>query len=174
MLSVIKGDNMGKTIVLNLSHINIWGDVLDVGESFGVIYNIAKDIDDEVSVDYIEEENSEVLKERSYDNCTIFFALSNIWGDSQRERLLQKISRSIKTGGSIYIWDINKEMGEISNNKVMTVLPSGKIKEFEFKNLNPISKSNIDDTKKLLSDTYCIKEEKLWEDIFFIKGEKIK
>ena len=109
MLSVIKGDNMGKTIVLNLSHINIRGDVLDVGESFGVIYNIAKDIDDEVSVDYIEEENSEVLKERSYDNCTIFFALSNIWGDSQRERLLQKISRSIKTGGSIYIWDINKE-----------------------------------------------------------------
>ena len=174
MLSVIKGDNMGKTIVLNLSHINIRGDVLDVGESFGVIYNIAKDIDDEVSVDYIEEENSEVLKERSYDNCTIFFALSNIWGDSQRERLLQKISRSIKTGGSIYIWDINKEMGEISNNKVMTVLPSGKIKEFEFKNLNPISKSNIDDTKKLLSDTYSIKEEKLWEDIFFIKGEKIK
>ena len=49
-----------------------------------------------------------------------------------------------------------------------------KIKEFEFKNLNPISKSNIDDTKKLLSDTYSIKEEKLWEDIFFIKGEKIK
>ena len=37
---------MGKTIVLNLSHINIRGDVLDVGESFGVIYNIAKDIDD--------------------------------------------------------------------------------------------------------------------------------
>ena len=29
MLSVIKGDNMGKTIVLNLSHINIRGDVLD-------------------------------------------------------------------------------------------------------------------------------------------------
>ena len=63
---------MGKTIVLNLNHINIKGDVLDVGESFGVIYNIAKDIDDEVSVDYIEEENSELLKERSYDNCTIF------------------------------------------------------------------------------------------------------
>ena len=42
MLSVIKGDNMGKTIVLNLSHINIRGDVLDVGERFGVIYNIAR------------------------------------------------------------------------------------------------------------------------------------
>ena len=56
----------------------------------------------------------------------------------------------------------------------MSVLPSGKTKEFEFKNLNPISKSNIDDTKRFLSDIYTIKEEKVWEDIFFIKGEKIK
>ena len=37
-----------------------------------------------------------------------------------------------------------------------------------------VYESNVDDTKKLLSDTYSIKEEKLWEDIFFIKGEKIK
>ena len=56
----------------------------------------------------------------------------------------------------------------------MAVLPSGKIKEFEFKNLNPLSKSNIDDTKRMLSDIYDIKEEKVWEDIFFVRGEKIK
>ena len=80
----------------------------------------------------------------------------------------------LKVGGEIYIWDINKEMGEVSNNKVMAVLPSGKIKEFEFKNLNPISTSNIDNTKKMLENMYSIKEEKLWEDIFFIRGEKIK
>lgn len=172
MLNVIKGDNMGKTIVLNLSHINIRGDVLDVGESFGVIYNIAKDIDDEVSVDYIEEENSEVLKERSYDNCTIFFALSNIWGDSQRERLLQKISRSIKTGGSIYIWDINKEIGKLFNNKIRVILPSEKIKEFQFKNLNPMSSSSIEDTRKILTEQFCIQEEKVWEDIYYIKARK--
>ena len=172
MLSVIKGDNMGKTIVLNLSHINIWGDVLDVGESFGVIYNIAKDIDDEVSVDYIEEENSEVLKERSYDNCTIFFALSNIWGDSQRERLLQKISRSINTGGSIYIWDINKEIGKLFNNKIRVILPSEKIKEFQFKNLNPMTSSGIEETRKILTEQFCIQEEKVWEDIYYIKARK--
>ena len=164
MLSVIKGDNMGKTIVLNLSHINIRGDVLDVGESFGVIYNIAKDIDDEVSVDYIEEENSEVLKERSYDNCTIFFALSNIWGDSQRERLLQKISRSIKTGGSIYIWDINKEIGKLFNNKIRVILPSEKI--------NPMTSSGIEETRKILTEQFCIQEEKVWEDIYYIKARK--
>ena len=85
-----------------------------------------------------------------------------------------EVSKLIKVGGEIYIWDINKEMGEVSNNKVMAVLPSGKIKEFEFKNLNPISTSNIDNTKKMLENMYSIKEEKLWEDIFFIRGEKIK
>ena len=56
----------------------------------------------------------------------------------------------------------------------MSVLPSGKIKEFEFKNLNPLSKSNIDDTKKMLENIYSISEEKVWEDIFFIRGKKIK
>ena len=163
---------MGKTIVLNLNHINIKGDVLDVGESFGVIYNIAKDIDDEVSVDYIEEENSELLKERSYDNCTIFFALSNIWGDYQREKLLQKISKSIKSGGSIYIWDINKEVGKLFNNKIRVILPSEKIKEFQFKNLNPMISSSIEETRKMLLGQFGIVEENVCEDIYYIKARK--
>ena len=124
------------------------------------------------SVDYIEEENSEVLKERSYDNCTIFFALSNIWGDSQRERLLQKISRSIKTGGSIYIWDINKEIGKLFYNKIRVILPSEKIKEFQFKNLNPMTSSGIEETRKILTEQFCIQEEKVWEDIYYIKARK--
>ncbi|MCQ2969079.1 MAG: hypothetical protein MJ191_02960 [Clostridium sp.] len=163
---------MGKTIILNLSHINIRGDVLDIGESFGVIYNIAKDIDDEVSVDYIEEENSEILKERSYDNCTIFFALSNIWGDYKRESLIENISKSIKTGGSIYIWDINKERGKLFNNKIRVILPSEKIKEFQFKNLNPMSSSIIEETKKILLKQFNIEEEKVWQDIYYIKARK--
>lgn len=165
---------MGKTIILNLSGVKLSGDVLDVGESYGVIYNISKDAIDEVSIDLLEGDIDEKKIIQKYDTCTIFFYLSNLWMESSRADLIKEVNKLIKVGGEIYIWDINKEMGEISNNKVMTVLPSGKIKEFEFKNLNPISKSNIDDTKKLLSDTYSIKEEKLWEDIFFIKGEKIK
>ena len=45
---------MGKTIILNLSDIKLTGDVLDVGESYGVIYNISKDAIDEVSLDLLE------------------------------------------------------------------------------------------------------------------------
>ncbi len=165
---------MGKTIILNLSGVKLLGDVLDVGESYGVIYNISKDTIDEVCVDLLEGSIDEKSIQGEYDVCTIFFYLSNLWRESARVQLINEVSKLIKVGGEIYIWDINKEMGEVSNNKVMAVLPSGKIKEFEFKNLNPISTSNIDNTKKVLENMYSIKEEKLWEDIFFIRGEKIK
>ncbi|MBX9184077.1 hypothetical protein [Clostridium sp. K04] len=165
---------MGKTIILNLSGVKLLGDVLDVGESYGVIYNISKDTIDEVCVDLLEGSIDEKSIQGEYDVCTIFFYLSNLWRESARVQLINEVSKLIKVGGEIYIWDINKEMGEVSNNKVMAVLPSGKIKEFEFKNLNPISTSNIDNAKKMLENMYSIKEEKLWEDIFFIRGEKIK
>ena len=165
---------MGKTIILNLSGVKLLGDVLDVGESYGVIYNISKDTIDEVCVDLLEGSIDEKGIQGEYDVCTIFFYLSNLWRESARVQLINEVSKLIKVGGEIYIWDINKEMGEVSNNKVMAVLPSGKIKEFEFKNLNPISTSNIDNTKKMLENMYSIKEDKLWEDIFFIRGEKIK
>ena len=160
---------MGKTIILNLSDIKLTGDVLDVGESYGVIYNISKDAIDEVSVDLLEGAIDEKTTHGGYDTCTVFFYLSSIWRESSKFNLIREASKLVKVGG-----EINKEIGEVSNNKVMAVLPSGKTKEFEFKNLNPISKSNIDDTKKMLGDIYDIKEEKVWEDIFFVKGKKIK
>ena len=165
---------MGKTIILNLSGVKLTGDVLDVGESYGVIYNLSKDTIDEVSVDMLEGTIDEKNTYGEYDTCTVFFYLSSIWRDSNKFNLIKEASKLVKVGGEIYIWDINKEIGEVSNNKVMAVLPSGKTKEFEFKNLNPLSKSNIDDTKKMISNIYDIKEEKVWEDIFFIRAEKIK
>ena len=45
---------MGKTILLNLSNINLKGDILDIGESYGVIYSLSKEILDELSIDVIE------------------------------------------------------------------------------------------------------------------------
>lgn len=165
---------MGKTIILNLSDIKLKGDVLDVGESYGVIYNISKDAIEEVSVDLLEGDIDEKSINGEYDTCTVFFYLSSLWRDSARYNLLKEVSKLVKVGGEIYIWDINKEVGEVFNNKVMAVLPSGKTKEFEFKNLNPILKSSIEYTKKMLDDMYSIKEERVWEDIFFVKAEKIK
>ena len=78
----------------------------------------------------------------------------------------------IKVGGEIYIWDINKEIGKLFNNKIRVILPSEKIKEFQFKNLNPMSSSSIEETRKILSGQFDIEEEKVWEDIYYIKARK--
>jgi len=164
---------MGKTIILNLSDVNLKGNILDVGESFGVIYNISKDIMNEISIDYVNGDDSHMLKEDDYDTCTMFFCLSNIWNFSSRLKLIQEVSKYIKSGGELFIWDINKEISDIINNKIIAVLPSGKYKEFEFKNMNPIIKSNIEENEKLLEKYYIIEETKLWEDIHFIRGKKI-
>ena len=163
---------MGKTIILNLSNTNLEGDILDVGESYGVIYNLSKETFDELAIDYVEENNKDMLLE-GYDTCTVFFYLSNIWREVERGKIIEDVARFIKKGGKIYIWDINKEIGKIFSNRIRTVLPSEKIKEFEFKNLNIMSKSNLEDTKRILESNFKITEEKIWEDIYFVKGEKL-
>lgn len=165
---------MGKTIILNLSDVKLNGDVLDVGESFGVIYNLSKDIQDEISVDYIGSEYKHLLEIDEYDTCTLFFYLSNIWRQSDREKLFDEISKYVKEDGEMLIWDVNKEAFKVVNNKIRVLLPSGKVKEFEFKNLNPIAVSNIDDTKKSIEKNFEIEETKLWEHIYFIKARKRK
>ncbi|MDV4150943.1 hypothetical protein R0131_08850 [Clostridium sp. AL.422] len=164
---------MGKTIILNLSDVNLKGNILDVGESFGVIYNISKDIMNEISVDYVNGDNNYTLKENDYDTCTMFFCLSNMWNFSSRSKLIEEVSKYIKSGGELFIWDINKDVRDMINNKIVAILPSGKYKEFDFKNLNPIIKSNIEENEKLLEKYYKIEETKLWEDIHFIKAKKI-
>ena len=103
----------------------------------------------------------------------MFFCLSRIWNTSSRLKLIEEVSKYIKTGGELFIWDINKEVRDMINNKIVAVLPSGKFKEFEFRNLNPIIKSNMEESEKLLEKYYKKEETKLWEDIHFIRGRKI-
>ena len=70
---------MGKTIILNLSDVILEGDILDVGESYGVIYNLSKEVFDELAIDYVEDNNKDILLSEGYDKCTIFFSISDIW-----------------------------------------------------------------------------------------------
>ncbi|MGL5380419.1 hypothetical protein [Clostridium sp.] len=164
---------MGKTIILNLSDVKLNGDVLDIGESFGVIYNLSKEVVEELSVDYVGTETRYLLKEEEYDTCTIFFHLSKIWNTNGREALIDEVTKYLKVGGEICIWDINKDVGSVISNKIRALLPSGNIREFEFKNLNPISKCDIEENKIILEKSYKIEETKLWEDIHFIKARKV-
>lgn len=166
---------MRKTLVIDLEDVILQGDILDVGEkNLGIIYNISKEVQDELSLDYVYSETKIELKDRKYDACTFFFDLNKIWTSLEKERLIKEISSYLKESGEIFIWDINKERGKVFNNKIKVILPNEKIKEFTFRNLNVLLSSNIDEIKKILEKYFEIEETKAWEDVFFIKGKKRK
>ncbi|MBE6071122.1 MAG: hypothetical protein E7208_04085 [Clostridium butyricum] len=165
---------MGKTLIINLKDVSLEGDILDVGENnLGIIYNISKEVKDEVSIDYVNEDTKDELNNRTYDACTFFFDLNKMWTSIEKERLIRNVSKYLKESGKILIWDINKQRGKVFNNKIKVILPKEKIKEFNFKNLNILSSNNIDEIKKILEKYFEIEETKAYEDVFFIKGRKL-
>lgn len=165
---------MGKTLVIDLEDVAIHGDIIDVGENnLGIIYNISKEAENELSLDYVNNDTKTDLQNRKYDAGTFFFELNKLWTAMEKERLIKEISSYIKDFGQIFIWDINKERGKVFNNKIKVILPKGKIKEFTFRNLNILLSSNIDEIKKIIEKYFKIDETKAWEDVFFIKGTKV-
>ena len=131
---------MGKTIFINMNDVRIEGDILDLSsENSGVIYNISKDIEEELCVDYVTSDERKVLTERKYDACTFVFNLNNILG-LRRSTVIKEVINYLKDDGEIYIWDVNKDRGKIINYNMNIALPGGEIKKFNLKNYNPISK----------------------------------
>ena len=164
---------MKKTLVINMKDIVIEGDILDVTrDTKGIIYSISKEIDDEISVDYVDVENKIELKGRKYEAGTFFFNLNKLWSNRDKESLIKEVSEYLNEDGRFYIWDINKERGHLIDNKVKVILPNNKVKEIEFKNFNPLSTCSYDEVKKILEKYGEIEETKIWEDIFFIKAKK--
>ena len=164
---------MGKTLVVNMDYLQIEGDILDISEeNGGVIYSISKDIQDEISVDYVDESNKKILIGREYDACTFLFNLNKLWSNRKRETLVKEITNYIKKDGKIFLWDINKEMGSKILNKIEIILPNGKVKGGLIKNNNPISSCSFEETIKIIQKYYIIEETKVWKEMFFIKGRK--
>ena len=164
---------MNKVLILNMEHLKLEGDILDVtSENASVIYSLSKEVEEELSVDYVEEESE--LEKKKYDVCTFFFNLNNVNVGLKKESLIKKVTESLKDNGSIYLWDMNKTRGEVVDYKIKVILPNNKIKEGVIKNLNPLISCNFEEIKKILSKYYIIKEEKQWEDVFFLNGVKKK
>lgn len=165
---------MRKTLVLNFEDIKIEGNILDVAcESLGIINSISEEAKSEIAVDYVEKEEESMLQNSKYDACTFFFNLNSLWNVNKREKLINEISNYLEKDGSIYIWDINKNIGELVDSKLKVLLPKGDIREYRIKNNNLFSSSSFEETKKILEKTFKIEETKVWEDIYFIKGIKI-
>lgn len=165
---------MKKTLIVNLNYVDLSGDILDLSsDESGVIYNMSKDVLDELSVDYVDNANKNILNGRQYDACTYFFNLSRIFTKRGKNKIIRDVSKYIKKGGKIYLWDNNKKLGEKIDKNIDIILPNGKIKESVLKNNNILLKCNYEEIIKILEKFYKIDETKVWEDMFFIKGTKI-
>lgn len=165
---------MRKTLVLNFEDIKIEGNVLDVAcESLGIINSISEEAQSEIALDYVGKEDNSMLQNSKYDACTFFFNLNSLWNINKREKLINEISNYLEKNGKIYVWDINKNIGELVDSKLKVLLPKGDMREYRIKNNNLFSSSSFEETKKILEKTFKIEETKVWEDIYFIKGIKI-
>lgn len=165
---------MRKTLVLNFEDIKIEGNVLDVAcESLGIINSISEEAQSEIALDYVGKEDNSMLQNSKYDACTFFFNLNSLWNINKREKLINEIANYLEKNGKIYVWDINKNIGELVDSKLRVLLPKGDMREYRIKNNNLFSSSSFEETKKILEKTFKIEETKVWEDIYFIKGIKI-
>ena len=96
---------MGKTLVIDLEDIVLQGDILDVGEkNLGIIYNISKEAQDELSLDYVCNDTKVELKSREYDACTFFFDLNKIWTSLEKEKIIKEVSSYLKENGDRIIY----------------------------------------------------------------------
>lgn len=164
---------MDKTMIINFDYFKPKGDVLDVtAEKCGIIYSMAKGVQDELCIDYVDEDNKEILQKRRYDACTFFFNINNIWNNRKRESIIKEVANYLKDKGTINIWDVHKERGKIIDTKIKLFMPSKEFKETSIKNLNPLSECNFEQIKKITSKYYIIEEYKVWNEMFYIKGKK--
>lgn len=164
---------MNKKIVINMNDIEIKGDILDVSrKNSGIIYKLSKDIQEEISVDYVNEETKNILKPKTYDACTFFFNLSSLLTNRKKECLIKDVINYLKDNGEIYIWDINKESNGFLDYNIEVALPDGELKKVVFNKYNPFISCKFEEVKKILQKYSIIEETKLWEDIFYIKAIK--
>ncbi|MGV3025929.1 hypothetical protein ACED96_09440 [Clostridium thermobutyricum] len=160
---------MKKTILLNLSNLKIEGDVIDYSlEDFSLIQNENNSAIDEIA---ITTEASKFINQ--YDSGILFFNLNNIWTKSKREEIIDDITDYIKKDGYIYIWDLNKSFGEIVDVELKVLCPDDNFKKVSVKNNNIFACLNIEEIEKILEKNCKIEETKVWEDMFFIKAQKI-
>lgn len=163
---------MEKNLTIDMRNVRFKGNTLDVGnDNYGIIYNILKNIEDEISVDYyIEDLENEYTNK--YDNGVLFFSLSQLSNKAERDKVLKTIWKNLRFGGSLYIWDREKKQKEIVNDKIKVLMDKGKEKEFIFSNMSPFTEFTIYSTQKILEKYFEIQETRVCDKIIFVKAIK--
>jgi len=150
------------------------GNILDVGmDKNGIIYNISKHYDEDIDIDYLEGGyKEEVLKEKYYDTCVLFFSLHTLQTLNQKKKLFKDINGYLKDNGYIYIWDIDKKPLKTQKSNVRVCLPDKSIKDFKINCTNPFTNNSKEKIMNILKDFFEVIDTKHSSDFFSIVCRK--
>ena len=165
---------MERLVFINMENEILTGNLLDVGmDTYGIVYNLYKENNEEIAVDYIngsgEKKN---IEENNYDGCVLLFSLRNIKLKLYKKKLVKDIYKFLKEDGNIYIWDIDKGINSVFNGRIRILLPNRKVKEIIIKDYNIFKNSSKESTVKLLKDYFEIVDIKASSNVYYIKGKK--
>ncbi|WP_125153834.1 class I SAM-dependent methyltransferase [Clostridium rectalis] len=167
---------MKKELLLNLENEEFRGNTLDIGiNNTGVIYNILKNFNKDIEVEYISDKGEEEkIAKGFYDNCMLFFTLSSIWLKLSKKKLIYNIFNYLNEDGYIYIWDIDKGYRKIVDYNIKINLPHKKIREMYLRDINILKDNSKNSTCNILKDYFIIEDMKENDGVYYIKAKKKK
>lgn len=165
---------MSKTIFINMENQIFRGNLLDVGlHNEGIIYNIYKEFNDNINVEYINgKEEEENIKEDYYDNCILLFSFNKLWLNFKKKNFIKDIYKYLREDGLLYIWDVDKGYNKIFNGHVKILIPGGKIKKIKIRDFNILKNNSKENTVKLLDKYFKILDLKNSDGLYYIKAQR--
>ncbi|MHC1683737.1 MAG: hypothetical protein AB6733_12390 [Clostridiaceae bacterium] len=164
---------MGEPVFINLENEVFKGDVLDIGtENYGIVYSVCKSNQNELAIDYLDNQGVKRINEGQYDTCVVFFSFKDIILNMNKSKLIKKIFSSLRFSGTLHIWDIDKATKKPVDTAIKVALPDGIIKTIKIKDYNFIKSSSFKNIVKLLTPYFDIIESSKSNDVFYIKAAK--
>ena len=165
---------MSKEIFINLEKEAFMGNVLDIGiENHGIVYELCKVTDDNLTIDYISGEKDKCrIQKKYYDSCVIFFSLFEIVSVYGKKKLMKDIVSFLKKDGTIYIWDVDKPRFKSVFIKLKVVVPRQGFKQVKINARNPFIDASCRTTCKILKQYFDIIDLKQSDNIYYIKAQK--
>lgn len=165
---------MKNEIVISFQDEVLQGNVLDVGfENYGVIYNTYKNNNNDFEVEYIDSNKNIIPINRNYyDICVLFLCFNGIMLKKNKKKFLYEISCYLKEDGYIYIWDVDKPVGNIINNEVKVIMSEDKVKKFEVKDYNLFKDSSESSIINLIEEYFDIMYARRLKEVYCIKARR--
>ncbi|WP_087877521.1 hypothetical protein [Clostridium autoethanogenum] len=165
---------LSKDIFINMEKEIFKGNLLDIGmDNQGIIYNIYKEFNDNVNVEYVSgKEEGKNIKEDYYDNCILLFSFNKLWVKFKKKNFIKDIYNHLAKNGTIHIWDIDKGYGKIFYADIKILIPEGKLRKIKIRDFNILKDNSKESTLRLLDNYFKILECRNSDGLYYIKAEK--